>query len=531
MTAPATNSIEPADAATELLARRRARRDLLAFTTYTKRKPAYTVNWHHRETANVLNDVVRGLLAPDDADYLPNAPKRVIIETPPRNGKTELASRRLPAFMFGRNPDTQIIATSYGADLAALVNRDVQQIIDDPLYANLFPRTRLHSTNVRTAAYGQPLRNSDLFEIVGYRGRYKSAGIGGPIGGTGFNLGIIDDPVKNRKEADSDVYREMVWRWYTSTFYMRAEENAAIVIMSTRWHDEDLIGKLLELEQSNPNADKWLLISFPALLDRIPDEEEEPKRYQAFIRFDHRRELNTCLWPSKYPLEALLKIKANDPDDFEALQQQRPVKPGGMLFPREKFKIIDRSDFIFTADMEAVRYWDKAATKDGGAFSSGVLMVYDPARRYGANYIVFDVQRVQLDWYEREKLIKSTAALDSRLPIPVTVWLEQEPGSGGKESADVTTTQTLAGYDVESERASGDKETRWKPYSAQVRAENVALINAEWTEQYLIELKRLPAGKYKDQADASAGAFNKLTLGWIEEYVAIIEQPLSISPF
>jgi len=531
MTAPSVQSVTPQDAARELLARRRARRDLLAFTTYTKRKPAYYVNWHHRETANVLNDVVRGLLPENDPDYLPNAPKRVIIETPPRNGKTELASRRLPAYALGRMPDLQIIACSYGADLAALVNRDVQQIIDDPLYANLFPNTRLNSTNIRTTAYGQPLRNSDLFEIVGRRGRYRSAGIGGPIRGTGFHLGIIDDPVKNRKEADSPQYQETVWRWYTSTFYMRAEDNAAIIIMSTRWHDEDLIGKLLELEKSNPHADKWLLVSFPALLDVIPDPVEEPKRYQSFMMFDKRTAIGQCLWPEKYPYEALMRIKANDPDDFEALQQQRPVKPGGNLFPREKFKIISREDFIFHEEMEAVRYWDKAATKDGGAFSSGVLMLYDPRKIYSVNYIVYNVQRVQLDWFEREKLIKQTAALDDALPIHVTQWLEQEPGSGGKESAEVTTTQTLAGYDVESERASGEKETRWRPYSAQVRAENVAIVTGEWNEDYLNELKRLPAGKYKDQGDASAGAFNKLALGWQEEYIAIINQPLSISPF
>lgn len=530
MTAQA-QAVTPQAAAIELLARRRARRHLLPFTTYTKRKPAFSVNWHHQETANVLNDVVRGLLPENDPDYLPDAPKRVIIEQPPRYGKTELASRRLPAYTLGRLPDLQIIACSYGADLAAMVNRDVQQIIDSEHYAALFPNTRLHSSNIRTTAHGQPLRNSDIFEVVGRRGVYVGAGIGGPIGGKGFRLGIIDDPVKNRQEADSVVYREMVWRWYTSTFYMRAEENAAIVIMSTRWHDEDLIGRLLELEISNPHADKWLLISFPALLDVIPDPVEEPKRYQAFLQFDKRTEIGQCLWPAKYPLDALMAIKANEPDDFEALQQQRPVKPGGNLFPREKFKIIQKSDFIFHIEMEAVRYWDKASTKDGGAYTSGVLMIYDPKRTYDANYIVYDVQRVQLDYFAREQLIKQTAALDYALPIAVTQWLEQEGGGGGKESAEITKTQTLAGYDVESETASGAKETRWRPYSAQVRAGNVALITGDWNEDYLTDLKRLPAGRYKDTADSSAGAFNKLTIGWAEEYIAIIDQPLSISPF
>ena len=531
MSMTSVQSVTPQAAANELLMRRRARRHLLPFTTYTKRKPAYNVNWHHEQTANVLNDVVRGLLPHDDPDYLSDAPKRVIIEQPPRNGKTELASRRLPAYGLGRIPDLQIIACSYGADLAALVNRDVQQIIDSEHYVALFPKTRLNSSNIRTTAYGQPLRNSDIFEVVGRRGVYVSAGIGGPIGGKGFHLGIIDDPVKNRKEADSDVYREGVWRWYTSTFYMRAEDNAAIVIMSTRWHDEDLIGKLLELEISNPHADKWLLISFPAYLDVIPDPVEEPKRYQAFIQFDKRTAIGQCLWPQKYPFEALMRIKANDPDDYEALQQQRPVKPGGNLFPRTKFKIIQRADFIFHDQMEAVRYWDKAGTKDGGAFTAGVLMIRDPLRVYGVNWIVYDVQRVQYDPQAREALIKQTAALDLALPIDVTTWLEQEPGSSGKESAQNTIINTLPGYDVEAETASGEKETRWRPYSAQVKADNVAIVTGEWNEDYLTDLKRLPAGKYKDTADASAGGFNKLALGWEEEYIAIVNQPLAISPF
>lgn len=522
-------NITPTQAAQELLARRKARCHLVDFTTYTK--PNYSVNWSHRAVANLLNEVVRGLLPKDDPDYRPDAPKRVIIEMPPRNGKTELASRRLPAYAFGRNPDLQVIATSYGADLATLVNRDVQQIMDSPEYMRLFPKTRLNSANVRTVAYGQPLRNSDIFEIVGYVGRYKSAGIGGPIGGIGANLGIVDDPIKNREEADSDVFREKVWRWYTSTFYMRLEEGAVIVVMSTRWHDDDLIGRLLEKEKTNQHADKWTLISLPAILDTIPDPDEEPKRYAAYLQFDQRRELGTLLWPEKYPFEALMAIKANEPDDFEALQQQRPVKPGGDLFPREKFVVIQASDFIFAEDMEGVRYWDKAATKDGGAYTSGVLMFFDPQRRYGVNYIVFNVQRVQYDPFRREELIKQTAALDLALPIDITVWLEQEPGSGGKESALNTIINTLPGYDVEAETASGEKTTRWRPYSAQVKAGNVGIVTGEWNEDYLNELKKLPAGKFKDQADASAGAFNKLALGWQEEYIAIVNQPLEISRF
>lgn len=545
-TATTTNDIpyqhiDPAEAATELLKRREARRDLLAFTRYTK--PDYEATRYHRRVARVLTRMVRGLTpdptlvdkdAPADNPYKvldPTAPKRVIITQPPQTGKSELASRRLPAFALGCNPDLRIIATSYGADLASLMNRDVQQIIDSAEYGRLFPRTRLNGTNVRSLAYGQPLRNSDIFEIVGYSGRYKSAGVGGTITGISGDLGIIDDPIKNREDAESEVYRSTIKHWFTTTFRSRliANPNNAIVIMHTRWHADDLIGWLLQLEQDNKDADKWLLINLPAELDYIPNETNEPKQYASYMQFD-RRNVGDLLWPKRLDKKTLASIRAYDPDDYEALYQQRPVKPGGQMFPRENFRIIRPDEFVIFDDMSFVRYWDKGGTKDGGAYTAGVLMCYDPQRRYGVNYIVIDVARCQREAFERERLIKQTAALDSRYP-DLTTWLEQEPGSGGKESAQNTQRNTLDGYAVEVETASGDKVTRAKPYSSQVKAGNVGIILAEWNDAYLSELNAFPQGKYKDQTDASSGGHNKLALGWTGEYIVIVDEPMTISPY
>lgn len=532
MTTHTTSSVAPltpSEAAEELLKRRAARRHLLPFTTYTK--PSYEIKWFHVAAANVLNDVVRGLLPKYDPDYLPDAPKRVIFNMPPRNGKSELASRRLPAYAFGRIPDLEIIATSYGADLATMINRDVQQIIDSAEYRRLFPDTALNSSNVRSVAYGQPLRNSDIFEIVGSGGRYKSAGVGGAITGMGMTLGIVDDPVKNRDEAESEVYREKIWQWFSSTFYTRQLPNAAIVIMMTRWHDDDLVGRLLELEKNDSKADRWLVLDFPAIRDIEPNAETEPHAYEA--RKLDPRALGEVLWPERYPIEILDTMRALNPDDFEALQQQRPIKPGGTLFPKDKFKIIEQ--IIVFDDWEIVRYWDKAATADGGAYTAGVLMAFDPQARFGVNFIVLDVQRVQYDPFARETLIKQTAQLDTVRfrgdPLRFTIWIEQEPGSGGKESALNTIRNTLAGYSVEAEAVTGEKSVRWKPYSAQVKAGNVGIVAAEFTQVYINELSRLPAGKYKDQADASGGAFNKLSIGWYEDVIAVVDLPVQISPY
>jgi predicted phage terminase large subunit-like protein len=551
MTYASTSSqVTPEDAANELLKRRRARRHLLRFTLYTK--PDYEATIYHYRVADVLTRVVAGLTpdptligkpAPADNPYRvldPTAPKRVIITQPPQTGKSELASRRLPAYAFGCNPDLRIIATSYGDGLATLMNRDVQQIIDSEAYARLFPNTSLNSSNVRTAAYGQPLRNSDIFEIVNRKGKYKSAGIGGTITGFSGDLGIIDDPIKNRDDAESDVYRANLRHWFTTTFRSRlvANPNSAIIIMHTRWHSEDLIGWLLELEKDNKDADKWLLINLPAELDVIPDKVKEPKQYEAYITYD-KRKLGDLLWASRLPKATLNGIRAYDPDDYEALYQQRPIKPGGEMFPREKWVIIDKDVFNALVNsgyegMTFVRYWDKAGTKDGGAYTAGVLMCYDPFRRFGVNYIVVDVARCQREAFEREQLIKLTAQLDTRYNSEeqtVTTWLEQEGGSGGKESAQNTAINTLAGFAVEYETATGDKAVRAKPFSSQQKAGNVGLVLGLWNDDYIAELAAFPQGKYKDQTDGSSGGFNKLALGWVNEFVVVVDEPVNISPY
>jgi hypothetical protein len=234
-------------------------------------------------------------------DLLDGKIKRLIISCPPRFGKSEVVSRRLPAYVLGKNPDASIIACSYSADLAARMNRDVQRIIDSPEYADLFPESRLNEANIRTVAQGTFLRNSDLFEIVGHTGVYRSCGIGGGITGMDFNsIGIIDDPIKNREEAESPTIRNKIWEWYTDTFYTRRENDAPILVTQTRWHEDDIIGRLLE-SSKNEDADQWEVVSLPAM-----SEEERPA-------YDIRTGPNQALWPGRYDVERLNQIRATVP--------------------------------------------------------------------------------------------------------------------------------------------------------------------------------------------------------------------------
>ena len=208
------------------LQKRHARQYLADFTLYTY--PTYLMGWFHKEVCEALDKFLEDVLAKKSP--------RLILTAPPRHGKSELVSRRFPAFAFGRCPDLQIIATSYGADLAQRFNRDVQRIIDDDTYRTLFPETTLNGRNVRTDSRNAYIRTSDLFEIVDHKGAYRSCGVGGGITGTGADILIIDDPIKDRAEANSPTVRSNVYDWYTSTAYTRLSPGGGVIVMNTRWH-------------------------------------------------------------------------------------------------------------------------------------------------------------------------------------------------------------------------------------------------------------------------------------------------------
>ncbi len=285
-----------------------ARQSLLAFTQYTY--PTYDVNWHHRVICEHLDKLLTGEIM------------RLMIFTHPRAGKSELVSRRFPAYALGRNPDLAIIAASYGADLARRMNRDVQRIMDSDEYRQLFPKAQLFGANVRTVAQGSWLRNSDMFEVVNHKGFYMGVGVGGSLTGNGGFVLEIDDPVKNRAQANSPTYREAVWEWYTSTFYTRLAPQGRILVTLTRWHEDDLAGRLLEAMKTDPNADQWTIINLPAVA-------EEP------IPPYDPRQVGDVLWPNRWDKAEMARKRAVVGEyDWASLYQQRPAPDAGGIFKR-----------------------------------------------------------------------------------------------------------------------------------------------------------------------------------------------------
>ncbi len=312
--------------------RRAARQSVLPFTRWTF--PDYAGHWHHRVIADALDR------------WLSGEWPQLIVCMPPRHGKTELVSRRLPALILGRNPDARIIMAAHTAALAEANSRDVQRILESPAYQRLFA-LRLPSRSPRA---GRFKRTDAHFEIPQRRGYLRAVGVGGSITGFGFDFGIVDDPIKSAEEAESEVYRERVWEWFTRDFWTRRAKGARVLVTMTRWHIDDLVGRILKLE--GRGLGRWRTIVLPALAaDRPAD-------------YDRRRP-GDALWPEFLPGEELEQIRAADPRGFAALYQQSPLEAGGTEWPAEYF-----GDWLWVPDEE----WP-----DRKDFSA-LVMAVDPSR-------------------------------------------------------------------------------------------------------------------------------------------------------
>lgn len=406
--------------------------------------------------------------------------KRLMVFMPPRHGKSELVSRLFSAYYLYRHPDQWIGINSYAAELAYTFSRNARD-------------------NYQRA--GGKLRE-DAFAVrhweTGQGGGLWAAGVGGPITGKGWHLGIIDDPLKNAEEAASEIIREKHKDWYRSVFSTREEPNGALVIVLTRWHEDDLAGWLLAQEESeDEDAEQWHILSLPALAEASPTD------FPATCTVEQdTRQPDEALCPERYSATKLRRIRRRVGEYFwAALYQQRPAPKGGDVFRREWFDIVR----ALPIGCSFVRYWDKAASHGKGAYTAGVLFARSPDGRY----FVADVVRGQWSSGQREAIIEQTAHFDQQRYGHVDIWIEQEPGSGGKESAE-NTIRNLEGYAVKAEPVTGDKETRARPLAAQAEVGNVALLAGRWNAAFLDELTAFPTGRYKDQVDAASGAFNKL---------------------
>ena len=364
---PSPKPTENSDDQKELSAKEKAQAELALRILTRKRllpfverfNPDYNAGWVHKDICRRLEQ-----FSHDVAD---KKSPRLMLFMPPRHGKSTLASIAFPAWHLGRYPDHEFISCSYSGSLAMGFSRKVRQLLREPSYKTAF-KTRLDPDSQSAEAW-----------LTTSGGGFVAAGVGGGITGKGAHVLVIDDPVKNRDDAESQNNRDSNWDWYTSTAYTRLAPGGGVLVILTRWHDDDLAGRLIKA--ASENGEQWEVVNYPA---RAEVDEEFRKAGEALHR-------------ERYDEEALARIeRAVGPRDWSALYQQNPVADDGDYFSRSMIQYYDPDDI----DMDRMKFycsWDLAIGKrDRNDYSVGMVVGVDEQEQL----FIVDCVRGRFDGFE-----------------------------------------------------------------------------------------------------------------------------------
>lgn len=427
---------------------------LISYAAY--QWPGYRDAPHHRLIARKLEAIERGEIT------------RLMITMPPRHGKSMLASEFFPAWYLGRNPDHYVVSAAYAQELADDFGRKVKNQIEDVSYSAIFPGVTLAGDS----------RAAKRFHIQDWQGGYEhglkqngafyAVGVGGPLTGRGAHLLLIDDPVKNREEAESELIRRKTKDWYTSTAYTRLMPGGRVVIIQTRWHEDDLSGWLLAEHQH----EGWEVLDLPAVSDA-----------------------GEALWSEQYDIAALNKIKlAIGPRDWSALYQQKPSPEEGDYFKAEWFKPVHK-----LPDAKTLRVYggsDYAVTDDGGDYTVHIVVGVDPEDRI----YILDLWRKQAS---SDKWVESFC--DLVLAHKPMGWAEEQgqikSGVGPFLNKEQRRRQAWCAREQFPTR--GDKAIRAQSIRGRAALAGIYYqSDAPWWPGLRSELLSFPAGKHDDQVDA-----------------------------
>ena len=440
----ARTTMTPARAAAELLRRDDARRDLIRFTEYTF--PRYRAARHHRAIAAQLERVLLGEI------------DRLMLLVPPRHGKSELSSRRFPAYYLGQHPDRQFLSVSATAELASDFGRDVRNLIGSAEYAALFDTTLATDSHAKGKWH------------TSGGGLYYSVGIGGTVFGRGAHVMLIDDPFASMDDALSEATRKKVWDWYTGTSYNRLMPGGAIILINHRVREDDLAGRLLA--QQATGGDRWEVVELPAI-----------------------GEDGMALWPDAYPLQALERIRNNtQPRFWSALYQQRPAPETGDYFKEEWLR-----PYVTAPDRGSLSIYggsDFAVTANGGDFTVHAVVGIDTQKRLW----LLDLWRAQTS---SDVWIESLCDLIKQWK-PISWGFEQgQIKSGVGPFLRKRAIERGAWIDFQEFPTRGDKAVRAQSIRGRMAMLGLQVpTGAKWYPDLRSELLSFPVAKHDDQVDA-----------------------------
>lgn len=400
------------------------------------------------------------------------------ISMPPRFGKTVTLAHGL-AWRILYDPACLNFYATFGSDLSITTSRAVRRL----------------ARQAGVALSDEAAAAHDWRTI--FNGGLKATSVGGDVTGRGCNGGLIicDDLVKGRAESESKLVRDRAWDWFRDDIMTRLEPGASVIVNMTRWHEDDIIGRL----KRDPIGRKWIHIELPAIIGA--DGEPADEQTDADAR---------PLWPEVYGLEQLAAIRASGEHGWWSLYQQRPFPKGGAMFKRAWFDVVD----VAPPGGRAVRGWDLAATKDGdGAATAGVKI-----REVNGRFYIEHVAWLRGSPHEVEQLIADTTRQDGS---SVVQDIPQDPGQAGKAQRSYLASK-LAGYTVRFSPETGSKELRAEPLASQAQAGNVSLVHGSWNDAFLDEVESFPVGRLKDRVDAASRAFAALVSVAPSTHVPII---------
>ena len=417
---------------------------------------------HHKLLAKKLQEVASGTC------------KRLMVFMPPRHGKSMLASEFFPAWYLGVHPDQQLIAATYAQGLADDFGRKVRNLVTSDQHRYMFPDFKLSDDS----------QAANRFHTE-QRGAYFAVGAGGPITGRGANLLLIDDPIKGRDDAESDTMRTRLKDWYTSVARTRLMPGGAIVVIQTRWHEDDLSGWLLKDHQH----EGWEVLNLPALCEK-PDElgrvEGEP------------------LWPEAYPAEELDTIrKSVGSRDWNALYQQRPAAAEGSVFKKENWRFykpleLDPKALANSLECHTIcQAWDTAfKTGSQNDFSVCVTIGVSANR-----YYVLDLWRDRVEFTDLKRIVQAQSYKWGPHAI-----LVEDTAAGQSLLQELLRNTRLPLLPVKADR---DKVSRSNAVTPSHEAGLIYLPeNKPWLFEFLEEMGSFPNAVHDDQVDAFVHALS-----------------------